>query len=91
MFLKEPHQGQRLLGDAVQRVLDEFGGNETQTAFYTVVMAGNLFREPVDGRVHIECIAAFAGHSTFRRIPQCRIDRYFRSNLFGLGVDADFA
>ncbi len=85
------YQRQRFLGDAIGCVLHQFCGHETQVSTDSVVVAGDLLCQFLDGRVHFEGGTAPAVGSARLRIPQRGVERYFRAYLFSLCVDADLA
>ena len=88
---KQRQQHRRLLPDAFHGILHRFGRHEAEVAADAFVMTADDLRKTVDRTVYLRGVAAFAVGASRRRIPEGRIDRDFRTDLLGSGVDADFA
>ena len=56
-----------------------------------VVVARNLFGKFVNSSVYRYSILAATISTSFLRIPDGRINGYFRADLFPFGINTDFA
>lgn len=88
---KQRQQHRRLLPDALHGILDRFGRHEAEVAADAFVMTADDLRKTVDRTVYLRGVAAFAVGATRRRIPERGVYLDLRTDLFGSGVDADFA